>query len=106
LRLRFPVVVIVLAGLSASTLGACGSDDSGPSCNHDNVADANEVCDGMDLHAHTCADATMNAMPGGVLACSTDCQWDISKCMTGAGGASGAPGTGGSTSTAPGTGGI
>ncbi|HEX4341060.1 MAG TPA: hypothetical protein VH062_34360 [Polyangiaceae bacterium] len=94
---RFPVIVLFLAGVAACTLGACGSDDAGPSCNHNNVRDGDEACDGPDLGPHTCTEQTMGAKPGGTLSCK-DCQLDTTACVaSGAGGAGmgGGTGTGG-----------
>jgi hypothetical protein len=96
MSVRFPAIVLFMSALSAASLGACGSDNSGPSCNHNNMADGDEVCDGPDLHGHTCMDATMNAKPGGTLACK-DCQLDETNCtgVGGGGGMGGGTGTGG-----------
>jgi len=102
-KLRFPVIALLLAGLSAATLGACGSDSSGSSCNNNNVAEGGEVCDGPDLHGHTCAEVTMGTKTGGIPTCK-DCQLDPTSC-TGAGGGTGTGGSG-NAGTGTGTGGA
>ena len=45
-----------------------------------NVADAQEECDGQDLRSHTCGSVTGGARPHGILVCSRDCRWDTSWC--------------------------
>jgi len=71
----------------------CTAADGGAACG-DGVIESPEMCDGTNLNGATCAPATMNAAPGGVLACSPSCTLDTSGC-TAAGGAGGAGGIGG-----------
>jgi hypothetical protein len=65
--------------------GSSGGDDGGdsssgepplPVCG-DGIAEGNELCDGPDLGAHSCASVGGR---GGTLACSDDCTLDPSDC--------------------------
>jgi predicted esterase len=55
------------------------------------VVDGSEQCDGAMLGGATCASATMGAFPSGTLACAANCGFDMSGCMTVAGGYAGSP---------------
>jgi hypothetical protein len=95
MRIKFPVLAVLLSSLVATSLGACGSDSSNaPSCNNNNMVDNGEMCDGLDLHGQSCSTVLM-MQASGTLSCK-NCQFDTSMCTTGAGGASG---TGGGTGT-------
>lgn len=69
------------------------------------VIDSGEDCDKDALGGATCASATMNALPNGVLACSANCMFDTSGCSSG-GNVGGAGGTGGTDAGAAGSGGT
>jgi hypothetical protein len=86
----------LLGALTASLLllAACGDDDSaftprdgspidaasGPANCGDGIAEEDELCDGKQLRSQTCNSATLGAMPGGTLACKSDCTFDVSAC--------------------------
>jgi hypothetical protein len=53
-----------------SSVGRCG----------DGVVQGDEMCDGEDLNDETCASATMDAMNGGTLSCTSSCKFDVRKC--------------------------
>ena len=48
-------------------------------CDHNNVADEDESCDGTDLRGKQCSD--MGSYAGGELKCNNDCSFDISGCF-------------------------
>lgn len=80
-------------GWGAAGGGGAGSVSTG-TCGNGHV-DTGEQCDTPDLNGATCATATLNAKPMGQLACTTDCQLDVSTCTTSAPGSGGGPGAGG-----------
>ncbi len=47
-------------------------------CNHNNVADEDESCDGTDLRGNKCSD--MGSYAGGTLKCNSACDYDFSEC--------------------------
>lgn len=73
----------------AAAMASCGSDESTPApgvCGN-NVAEANEACDGQDLKGQTCATFMMGAMTGS-LSCDSSCNLVLAGC-NGGGGAGG-----------------
>lgn len=82
-----------------------GAPDAGAKCGN-GIIDEGEDCDKDALGGATCASATVNALPNGVLACSANCMFDVSGCsggnVGGAGGSGGTDGGAGSGGTAAG----
>lgn len=78
-----------------AAMASCGSDDT-PSASGtcgNGVVEAGEACDGPQLPSGaTCQTASQGAKTGGVLGCSSTCQFDLSACTGGAGGGAGASG--------------
>ncbi len=58
----------------------CIAAASSPSCGN-GVIDDGEDCDGAELHGATCASTSLGALPGGHLACSSTCSFDLSGCV-------------------------
>ena len=65
-----------------SCTAGCMLDTSGCSntvaCDHDNVKDSGEQCDGTDLGVLLCS--YVDGFEGGELSCTSDCEYDTSKC--------------------------
>lgn len=69
--------------------------DAGTACGN-GIVESPEMCDGANLNGETCASATMNARPNGVLTCSPSCVLDTTACTAAAdAGAGGGGGVGG-----------
>lgn len=114
---RLMMVVAGLCGAVACGDSAASDDGGGGGANCGNgVIDSGEQCDPnpLNLNGETCATATVNMSPNGVLGCNADCSLNITMCTAGGvGGASGAGagGTGGvsgqgGTGAAGGVGGV
>lgn len=58
----------------------CVAAASSASCGN-SVIDDGEDCDGTDLHGATCASTSLGALPGGHLACSSTCSFDLGGCV-------------------------
>lgn len=94
-------------GSTTTTGGSVGTGGTVSLTCGNGAIEAGEDCDGAALGGATCASATANAMPNGVLSCSPTCTFDFSQCSsggnvggaggTGSGGSGGTVGTGGAT---------
>jgi hypothetical protein len=76
-----------------------------PACGNGTI-EPPEMCDGSNLNGETCASATMNSRPNGVLTCSSSCTLDTSGCMAADAGAGGSGGVGGTMGSGGATGGA
>ncbi len=70
-----------LAAGGTSGMGGIGNVGGEGICGND-LADANEDCDGNDLKGADCALATFGTEPAGSLRCSASCVYDLSGCTT------------------------
>lgn len=72
---------LIFCGFMAVGFVGCSDDDGGAACG-DDVAEGNEVCDGIDLNGNVCSD--VGNFTGGTLACNATCtDWDTSQCISG-----------------------
>ena len=82
-----------LTQCNSSGGGGPGGAGGAGQCGNNRI-EGSEQCDGADLRGETCQGVTMGARPGGALACTTTCTFDVTRC-TGGAGTGGAAGMGG-----------
>jgi len=93
MQIKIPLLAVLFSTIAATSLGACGSDNSSSGgCNNNGVREGDEQCDGQDINNKTCSMLLMMQATGTVT-CSSTCQFVTTACMTGSG--AGGNGTGG-----------